>query len=240
MRRFRTEAVGDRTEIELGSEESNHIRRVLRMEPGAEIVLTDNSGFEYLARLLETEGGAVRCRIEEKRRSESELCVAVTVYQAVIKGDHFDYAVQKMTEAGAGRIVPFLAERCVRRPKKEANFLARAQRIAAEAAKQCERAVTPAVAEITEFQQVLRDIRGQFTIFAYEREDALTLRGLLEETGCPACASLVIGPEGGFTEAETAALCAAGAHSVSLGPRILRSETAAVYVLAQLSYACCS
>ena len=157
----------------------------------------------------------------------------------MIKGDRFDYAVQKMTEGGARTIVPFLTERCVKRPKNPERFVERAQRIAEEAAKQCERSRTPAVADIAGFAAVLAQIREQFTIFACEREDRRTLRALLAD-GCPERAAVVIGPEGGFTEEEKSRLLEAGAHPVTLGERILRSETAGLYVLAQLDYACCS
>ncbi|MBD5559475.1 MAG: 16S rRNA (uracil(1498)-N(3))-methyltransferase [Clostridia bacterium] len=222
----------------LDPEQSHHLRDVLRLEMGEQVILSDNSGYDYTARIMSLDGPVI-CRIEGRARGASEMCVAVTVYQAVIKGDHFDYAVQKMVETGAAAIVPYLAQRCVRRPKNPEKFVERAQRIALEAAKQCERSVTPPVGPICDFSEVLEQIRNGFTIFAYEREDRRTLRSLLS-AGCPERAALIVGPEGGFAPEETEALLEAGAHAVSLGPRILRSETAAPYVLAQIDYACCT
>lgn len=238
MRRFHTDSIGGSTEVVLSPEESNHLSNVLRMEAGDRVILTDNSGFEYTAQLTGV-GRTVTCRIEEKRPGKGEMCLPVTVYQAVIKGDHFDYAVQKMTETGAAAIVPFMAARCVRRPKNEQRFTERAQRIAAEAAKQCERSRIPDVSPILSFREVVERVRNCYAIFAYEREDRRSLKDLLAE-GCPEQAALIIGPEGGFTQDEIEALRGAGAHAVSLGTRILRSETAAPYVLAQLDFACCT
>lgn len=239
MRRFQTEEIDGRSEVLLDPRQSHHLRNVLRLKEGDRIVLSDNSGFDYEARIEDCSGPQVQCTVEAKVPSRSEMCVAVTVYQAVIKGDHFDYAVQKMVETGAAAIVPYLSARCVKKPNNPQRFVERARRIAAEAAKQCERSVVPRVADILPFGEVLRDLSGQFTIFACEREQSRTLRQLLSG-GCPQRAALIVGPEGGFTEEEKEALIESGAHPVTLGPRILRSETAAPYVLAQIEYACCT
>lgn len=239
MRHFYTEPIGDRSAAVLSPEQTHHLTNVLRLGPGAHVVLFDGSGSDYTAVVETVDAAGARCRILERSPSRGEMCLPVTVYQAVIKGDHFDYAVQKMTETGAAAIVPFLAARSVRRPKNPGRFVERARRIAAEAAEQCERSAMPRISPICSFADVVRDVRGRFTIFAYEREDRRTLRELLRD-GCPAAAAVIVGPEGGFAEPEISALLEAGAHAVSLGARILRSETAAPYVLAQLDYACCT
>lgn len=236
MRRFTTEPVGEKKEILLGADETHHLKNVLRLAPGEEILLFDGSGNDYTAQVISFGADGAHCRIVQKSRSCTEMQVEVTVFQAVIKGDHFDYAVQKCTETGAAAIVPYLAGRCVKRPANPDRFTERARRIAVEAAKQCGRSCIPEIPSPVSFPVMLQMLSG-LIIFAYENEKAQTLRSLLE-SGCPAAASVVVGPEGGFTAEETEALLQAGAHPVSLGPRILRSETAAPYVLAQLNYAC--
>lgn len=236
MRRFACCPAGSREEVILSPEQTHHLRHVLRLKPEDEIVLFDGTGTDYIAQIAAFDKTGARCRILRREKSRSEMAVEVTVFQAVIKGAHFDYAVQKCVETGMFALVPYLAERCVKRPANPERFVERAQRIACEAAKQCGRSRIPEILPVVSFAEMLKELSGCI-IFAYEHEKTQTLRSLLED-GCPEKASVVIGPEGGFTSKEAQALLAAGAVPVSLGPRILRSETAAPYVLAQLNYAC--
>ncbi len=235
MRRFFWNEINEGT-VRIDGQEARHIARVLRMQPGDFLVLFDGSGYDYTAKLTQTDGEYVTAEVVGKKRSESEPDVEVCVCQAIIKNDHFDYAVQKCTELGAGAVLPFLSERCVKRPKSAEGFAAREQRIAAEAAKQCGRSRIPRVLPVAEFEELAEQLRGKFVVFAYENEKTRTLKQLLQSVTKEREIYIVVGPEGGFSAQEAKTLERAGAHSVSLGKRILRAETAGAATLAMIGY----
>lgn len=238
MRRFYVGNAAADTTAYLSDAESRHVRQVLRLEEGDPVLVFDGKGSEYEATVHYTDDPKVQVVIGERVDKTVELPVHVTVYQALIKGDHFDYAVQKSVEGGAARIVPFLTERCVKIPRNPERFLERENRIAIEAAKQCGRSVIPEVAAPVSFEEAVESAGRGLCILAYEKEHAESLRKLLQSVGCPRKAKLYVGPEGGFTDEEAAALRDHGAHWVTLGPRILRAETAALYMLSQFAYEC--
>lgn len=235
MRRFFVPDIPEEGTVVVGGQEARHIARVLRMQPGEKAILFDGSGFDYVVELGEAGADTVRATVLGKQRSDREPEARVRVYQAVIKSDHFDFAVQKCTELGAEGFVPFLSERCVKRPKSEERFLERENRISAEAAKQCGRSHIPRVSPIVTFEELVRDVADRFTIFAYEKESRLTLKQLLRASNEREIA-VVIGPEGGFTDREARRLSDAGANSVTLGKLILRAETAGAATLAMIGY----
>lgn len=222
----------------LSDAESKHVRQVLRLEEGTPVLVFDGKGSQYEATLQYAPDGQTQCAIGEKVEQNVELPVHVTVYQALIKGDHFDYAVQKSVEGGATRIVPFVTERCVKIPKSPDRFLERENRIAREAAKQCGRSFIPEVTAPLSFEEAAEKARRGLSILAYEKEHSDSLRTLLQSIGCPQRARIYVGPEGGFTDEEANLLREKGAHWVTLGPRILRAETAALYMLSQFAYEC--
>lgn len=238
MKRFFIEKAEPGAVVTPAPQEEYHMRRVMRIEDGTHVALFDGSGREFEA-VVETgqDGTQTVCRVLEEVSRSAELPIAVTVYQALIKGDHFDYAVQKAVEAGAACIVPFTSERCVRRPANQEKLLARTQRIAQEAARQCGRSIVPVIESCVTFSEVCRGAETMPTLVAYEGEDRRSLRDVFE-AGCPEQLAIVIGPEGGFTPQEIDEITRCGAQCVTLGPRILRSETAAPYILAQIAYAC--
>lgn len=237
VRRFFLPEVPNARTAFLDGDQAHHLHRVLRMQPGDSLIVTDPNGCVYAAVIDSMEPGRATLSLVGQIEAATELPVQVTVYQALIKGDHFNMAVQKCVETGAMQIVPFLSQRCVKRPKNPQQFVERSQRIALEAAKQCGRTLVPRIGPIVDLETVADRIEGQCSVLAYEREKAVTLRSILEH-GCPETMNLVVGPEGGFTPEEADRLARAGARPVSLGPRILRSETAAPYMLAQVNYAC--
>lgn len=237
MKRFFAQDAAPGALVELRPEELHHMRKVMRVEDGEHIVLFDGKGAQYEAVVEITADGKTLCRVLDATGTPSELPVEVTVCQAVLKGDRFDYAVQKAVEAGATRIVPFISERCVRAPGNMNKFVARAQRVAQEAARQCGRSFVPQVDPCHAFSEVLHETAGSLTIVAYEEEKAQSFRQTLEGS-CPKALNIVVGPEGGFAPEEIDELIENGAMCVTLGPRILRAETAAVYMLAQIAYAC--
>ncbi|MGI6153711.1 MAG: 16S rRNA (uracil(1498)-N(3))-methyltransferase [Christensenellaceae bacterium] len=223
--------------VKLTGEEARHISRVLRMDAGDMLHLFDGSGYDYLAKITSVQKDGVFAEILQKGYSQSEPGVFITVYQAVIKKDNMDYVTQKCTETGASRIVPYLSQRCVKRPDEAsaAKLLDRQRHIAKEAAKQCGRAKIPEIGNILSLDAVAQQIQNSFTLLAYENEKRQTIRDVLA-SHFPEEISVIIGPEGGFTQEEVQMLEECGARPCSLGRLILRSETAGVAACAMLLY----
>lgn len=222
---------------ELTGEDARHVSLALRMRIGEELVLCNGQGTDFRCRIEAFEEGCVRLRVLESVPSCTEPQVRVTLFQALAKGDKMDTIIQKAVELGVYEVVPILTARCVSRPDERtfAKKRARYARIAYEAAKQCGRGRIPAVGELLTPPQLCEGFSGfDQVLFFYERAE-LSLRSIPLE-GAHTIA-VIVGPEGGFEEEEAAGFIEAGAAPVSLGPRILRCETAPVAALAALLYA---
>ena len=227
-------------------DDAHHIARSLRMAEGDGIVLCDGQGRDYQCTLARIRDDRVDCAVLSSAPSLTEPPYRAVLYQALVKGELFEVAVQKSVEYGACAIVPFESSRCVVKSREggSENKLTRLRRIAAEAAKQSGRGIIPEVAEGMTFDRMLAEAaRADLPLFCYEEEDRCRLGTLLEELsarvgeGRPSV-SVVVGPEGGFSPEEAEKARAAGLCCVSLGPRILRTESAAPFVLAALSAFC--
>ena len=235
MRRVfvRPDAVGaDR--VRFDAAEAHHLRRVLRLRAGAVVEATDGTGRLYTVRLagLDAEGawGTIEARAEPDR--ESSPC-AITLAQAILKGDRMSWLIQKVTELGVARVVPMETARVVARPATGGMARhTRWERIAREAMKQCGRVVVPTVAPPLAFAEVLREIPRHDAAWLFWEGGGQPLAVAAQETAAPARLLLLIGPEGGFTSEEVARAEAKGARLVSLGPRILRAESAGITAVA--------
>ena len=229
---------GDKTVMILGGD-ADHITRSLRMKPGERIVVCDMARVEYDC-VIDSVGEKVIADVVNEHESFSEPPYRATLYQALIKGDKFDTVVQKAVECGVCRIVPVLTDRCVvRLTKKECEKkVARWQRIADEAAKQCGRGALVSVEDMMTYKEALSVASGaDLALFCYEGEEELSLKSILEEcTATPETVSFFIGSEGGFSLEEAQLAEKAGLVSTGLGRRILRTETASSFLLACLSY----
>jgi len=210
-------------------DETHHLVRVLRLGPGELVRALDGKGTEYTVRLESVSPKGAQGTILARSSLPTESPCAITLAQSVPKGEKMEWIVRAATELGVARVRPLLTERCVVRlePGRGRERARRWQRVAKEAAKQCGRSVIPTVeppSTLTEFldQRPAADL----ALCLWEGEP-LGLREILEAIRIPiASALLVVGPEGGLTSGEVAALRAAGFQSASLGPRILRAETA--------------
>lgn len=213
--------------IALSGDERHHAR-VVRLRDGEEIELFDGRGNSCRARFAIAAGGETRAvlveRLPERFREPS---TAISLAVAALKKDRFDWLVEKATELGAARITAFSAERAVAQPS--ARRRERWQQIAAGAAKQCGRTVVPEVDEAEDLAAVIAGGRGR-TILFHESGPRQSLAELLPAGDGELL--LVIGPEGGFTNAELQQARAARITIASLGDRILRAETAAIAALA--------
>lgn len=242
MHRFVTEerisGVGE--EISLGKEESVHASKVLRLRPGEAVQLIDGEN-RYDAVLTEVSAEETKARVTALCPSPEAPARAV-LWQGLPKADKLELIAQKATELGAWEIWPVEMLRSVARlgkndPKKQERL----SRIALEAAKQSGRAHVPEVRAAVSFDKALKRLEEKpfdLILVAWEEEHALPLSKVIGEyrqfNGIPGRVLIVIGPEGGIDEAEQQRLATLGAQSVTLGPRILRTETAGLCALAAL------
>ena len=230
MHRFFADRTADGHAV-LSAEEAAHALRVLRMQPGDPCqAIADGRLFD--AR-LESAGSPAMLRLLCELPSP-EPSVRVTLFQGLPKGDKMDWIAQKCTEAGVSCIVPVLFSRCVTKWEKKdtEKKLPRWRRIAAEAAKQSGRAVIPEIGEPVSVKALCEALpRYALSLVPWEEEKT---RGIRAHLMGQREISLIIGPEGGISPEEIALLSAAGARAVTLGPRILRTETAGLAALISL------
>ena len=226
-------------EIAILPPDAVHISRVLRMKRGDIVTVCDDAGYEHECALTAAGKDRVTVRILHSRPYSTEPSVFVAVFAALSKGEKFDFLIQKCVELGAGAIVPFLSERCVVRPdardmeRKGARF----SRIALEASKQAMRSRPVRVAGIVGFDQAVRMAAEYETaLLLYEKENQGSFSRILREREGCARYAVMTGPEGGFTEGEARAAVAGGLLSVSVGPRILRCETAPLAAVSAIMY----
>lgn len=228
MPRFFIDYIPD-DEAVLTGEDARHAAKSLRMQPGEAITLCDCLGNDYLGEVAAVSPEAVHVRVLEIRKSFAEPAVRVTLCQAVPKSDKMDWIVQKAVELGVWRIRPVVTARCVSRPdeKAAAKKVQRWQKIALEAAKQSGRGIIPAVTPFVKFQRAAQEASGKRVLF-YEGggERVPLLAGPQDKE-----LTLFIGPEGGFAPEEVALVRALGGRTATLGPRILRAETAPLAAL---------
>ncbi|TCP53310.1 16S rRNA (uracil1498-N3)-methyltransferase [Tumebacillus sp. BK434] len=228
---------GDR--VTITGDDVKHIVRVMRMEPGDEVIVCDGVGHAYRVELTGLGSEQVTGRIAERLAGTSEARVKITLAQGLPKGDKMDLIVQKGTEAGISRFLPVEMARCIVQydNKKEQKRRERWQKIAKEAAEQAHRTIIPSVGVGMTFKQLLNHLDGfDLVIVPYEGEKARGLRDVLQEHGQPEHICVVIGPEGGIADGEIEAALAAGAIPVTLGPRIMRTETAGLVAAACICY----
>ncbi len=217
--------------IDLPPAIAQQVTRVLRLRPGATIVLLDGSGIAFPVHLTGSDGGRVSGRVGAGEPVESEPGVAITLYVAPLKGDHFAYTLQKATEIGAAAFVPIVTARTVIAEAGETK-LERWRRIVREAAEQSGRGRVPVVHAPQPFAAACDAAASGPALIPWEGERDRPLGAALQALGPVATLGLFIGPEGGFTEAEIATATAAGIAPVTLGRRILRAETAAAVATA--------
>jgi 16S rRNA (uracil1498-N3)-methyltransferase len=232
-----------RDEMTLTGREAHHGLHVLRLRPGELVVVFDGAGRQYECEAIEV--GRQRLRLRVRRcLAAPPLPYQLTLLQALPKGKTFDLIVQKATELGASRLIPLLSERVVSRPQADrSEHKAEHWRlVAVEAAKQCGAAWLPQVEPPRSPRDVLlRGERFDLTLLASLRGDRRHPREYFhafrrDHGRSPASVAVWVGPEGDFSDAEIEAIQSAGARPISLGPLVLRVETAAIYCLSVLNY----
>jgi 16S rRNA (uracil1498-N3)-methyltransferase len=205
---------------------SRQIERVLRLKPGDRVVALDGTGMEHLV-VLETVGRTTSGSVQSTRHNEAEPAIWLTLYQGLLKGSKLELVLQKCTEVGVSRFVPMATARAVS-AEPSASRQARFESIVREAAEQSRRGRIPKIAGTVQLQEAMTQACAAGpTVVLWEEEESLNLKHL-PRPGEAGTMSLFVGPEGGFTSDEAELARAAGAQTVTLGPRILRAETAAI------------
>jgi 16S rRNA (uracil1498-N3)-methyltransferase len=224
----------------LGGELYRHIVRVLRLTAGDALTLVDENGWEHAGAIEQVARETVAIRItgstNEPHREDKEL--RITLCQALPKGDKIDLILQKGTELGAHDFWLFGGRRSIARVNEDQRTgkLERWRRIAAEAARQCARRTLPAIRWYSTAEEVSAAATHDHRLILWENEQTYGLKDALAGIAAPGSVIVVIGPEGGFDRQETGLFAAHGFRSVSLGPRIVRTETAAIAIMAILQY----
>ena len=235
MPRFFTGQVNRERALIVG-EDARHIALALRMKAGERLTVCDADAQDYQCVIERISPEQVELRVEEVAPSAGEPGVWITLYQALPKGDKLELIVQKAVELGASAIVPVLTSRCVSRPdeKSFAKKRERLQKIALEAAGQSGRGMVPEVRPLLPYPAALDEMtNSRCPVLFYERAtrplgEVLALR--------PSALSLLVGAEGGFSPQEAEQAAAAGLAVCTMGPRILRCETAPLYALSAIGY----
>jgi len=236
---FEKLAIGD--EIVIAGEEAHHIIRVLRLGPGHSVSISDGKSVESLGVIsdIDIRDTKIKIRILDQNKSK-ETKPFITLLQALPKGEKFDWIIQKSTELGVSKIIPVITQRTIVNilPSKLERRMERWNKIAIEAAKQSLRMDIPQIGELSTFDASLREVeKHRLSIIPWEQEKELSIRKALKSIdGTVTKVAVFIGPEGGFSPEEVKKAKEMGAVSVSLGPRILRTETAAIAVCSILMY----
>ena len=223
--------------VELTGDDAHRLRHVLRLEVGNVVALFDGRGHEWVGLVSSVTKQAVQVSALKTIEPVAEARVPVTLAVGVLKGDQMDAVVRDATMLGVAAIVPLRTSHVTVSPKawQSGAAVERWQRVAIASATQCRRAVVPDVRPVTEYEPCLREPAG-LRLICVEPGVAPTVTNWTTGT-TPASVQLLIGPEGGWSEAEVQQALAAGAVAVSLGPRTLRAETAPIVALTLVSSA---
>lgn len=231
--------------VTIEGDDAHHLGRVMRAEVGDKVICSNGMDREVLVRITHLDKGAVTAEIVEELAMDAEAAVDVWIAQSLPKGDKMELIIQKGTEIGAARFLPFLSERTIVQydAKKEAKRTERWQKIAKEAAEQAHRNRVPQIESVYSWKQLLQRAKeADVAWICYEKEDGQQLKPAIQaalaagQVGPGKQVLIAVGPEGGFTEQEIKQAEEAGFRSVSLGNRILRTETAAMVGLTCLFY----
>lgn len=205
--------------------EHNHIKNVMRMVEGDEIILVCGDNYDYQARIVKITKGDTLVRITERTQNIYNPIADVTVFQALVKSDNMSLIIQKLTELGVKNFVPFESEFITSKDKFGKKD--KMQEISNQSIKQCKRSIPMNVLDIMTFDEMVKCLKDyDMVVFANECEKTASLKDI--SISSQGKVAIIIGSEGGFSEKEIAKIVGANGKSVSLGKRILRAETAAI------------
>lgn len=223
--------------IEIIGDDAKHISTVLRGKVGENITICDGLGTDYECCISEINKKSITAKINKKHKNENEPSIKITLFQALPKLDKMETVIQKCIEIGVDRIVPVISEHTVVKINDKAEKkLDRFRKIAEAAAKQCGRGKIPQVSDITTFKDAVNAAKElDCSIIPYEKEKDRTIKSFVKEFDGKSI-GIFIGPEGGFSEDEIKLCSENGIKSITLGKRILRTETAGLVASVILLY----
>ncbi len=227
-------------DIEIIGDDVNHIKNVMRMNLGDEITINDRQGHDYECIINNISVDRIKCTIKNTTVSQNEPLVYTCVFQSFIKGEKMDFMIQKSVEIGVSKIIPIFTERCVVKlddKKRIETKIGRWNKIAESAAKQSGRGIVPIVDMPLSYEKAIKYASENLgkSCIPYEKENSTTLKYFLTENSYSSL-GIFIGPEGGLTEEEIQLAVSYNIKPVTLGKRILRSETAGLVVLSNIMY----
>lgn len=209
--------------------DSYHLSRVRRVKPGTKIMLRTDSGRGYVARVNNIKADGISATIVSEIKTDNSI-PEITLYMALLKGGNFDFIIQKTVELGVSRIVPVVTERTIPDPEKMSDKkLERWEKISAEACKQCLRTSTAFIEPPSSFKEILSEDISGLKIICHPGADT-RMKTALDSSETRKNISILIGPEGGFSEREISDAKKTGWISVNLGATHLRAETAALVI----------
>jgi 16S rRNA (uracil1498-N3)-methyltransferase len=232
-----TQIRGDRVTLEGG--DHHHLLNVLRKSAGDEIEILNGKGERYIARIMETHSDHTVAAIVRSTAKQTEPRIAIRLVQSLPKADKFEWILQKNTELGVGEFLPVISERSLIKLDGAARIKKRERwvKIIKEAAEQSGRAVIPQLQPVLEWRELPGAFPSGVVLLPWEGERDRSLKDVLSATAeIPRELSVIIGPEGGFARTEVECLRDLGAVTVTLGPRILRTETAGLVATAAILY----
>lgn len=226
------------TNITLTGSDVNHIKNVLRMKAGEQIMLTDEDGVSYTCKIHELKKEQIIADIVDVQDVSHELPAEITLYQGMPKGDKLELIIQKAVELGVSNIVPVITKRCIVKldEKKKANKVKRWNEIAKSAAKQSKRTKIPVVRDVLTFEQAIAEADNyDLTCIPYEQKEGMKETiNFLNKAGVDMRIAIYIGPEGGYESCEIEQAVDHQICPISLGKRALRTETAGIALLSMV------
>lgn len=232
-------AVGE-NEIIIRGSDVNHIKNVLRMTVNEELLISDGQGKDYCCRISAMSDEEIVAFIDGENTERTELSSQFYLFQGLPKSDKMELIVQKAVELGVYEIIPFKAKRCVVKldDKKADSKIKRWQSISESAAKQSKRGIIPKVNDVMTFKEAVEYAKTlDISIIPYENfKDMTSTRDVIDKIGGNMKVGIFIGPEGGFDSEEVDYAFKNGIHPISLGKRILRTETAGLAILSVLMF----
>lgn len=229
------------SEIAILGGDVNHIRNVLRLEVGDWVVACDGQGKDYVSRIGTIEREKVILQVQKVQETGTELPTQIVLFQGIPKKEKMEFIIQKAVELGVYQVVPVMMKRCVVKlndKKKMQKKQERWQAIAEAAAKQCDRGIIPQVLEPITMEEALKMAKGlQYNLIPYELQDGIDhSREVVAQACQKESVGIFIGPEGGLEEKEVEQAVACGMEPITLGKRILRTETAGMALLSIMMF----